>query len=373
MIQTFTVRPKTDLKTNSPSEERLTATNNEISYTIAFVGPYTYSWETKVDNDIHVWDKTRGVPHNFHIGNGNSIGSDLRCVFGRNHNTKRVSSGGLETHMHYSGIQKNDDGKSTFRQKGSIILQNDIWIGDNVTIMSGCIVRNGAVIAQNAHVVKDVPAYAIVGGNPAKIIGWRFPKNIREKMQMIQWWYWEHNKILENYNYFTEDVEGFCDRFYDEAKQQFEKLSAGRNVKDDMYLVYVDYYENYSSYPTIIEEFLDAFLCDESKRLILFVQNDVADVSVDALMVNKLESLIVDINESPEIKCRLEMIVGDRKKAVSYLLESSHFITTRTYNTVYTTCLADQFGIEIISGVDRNIPFNTSGYNMIRETAKGTL
>lgn len=94
MIQTFTIRPKTDLKTNSPSEERLTATFNGISYTIAFIGPYTYSWETRVDNDIHVWDKTRGVPHNFHIGNGNSIGSDLRCVFGRNHNTKMVSSGG---------------------------------------------------------------------------------------------------------------------------------------------------------------------------------------------------------------------------------------------------------------------------------------
>lgn len=368
MIQTFTIRPKTDLKSNAPSEERFSAKINDISYTIAFVGPYTYSWETRVDNDIHVCKKERGVPHNFHIGNGNSIGSDLRCVFGRNHNTKIVSSGALETHMHYSGIEKNDEGRSTFRQKGSIIPQNDIWIGDNVTIMSGCIIRNGAVIAQNAHVVKDVPAYAIVGGNPAGVIGWRFPKDIIEKLQMIQWWYWDHEKILRNYDYFTEDVEAFCERFYDEAKRQFEKLSLKRNVRDDAYLVYVDYYENYSSYPTIIEEFLDAFFCDDSKRLILFVQNDVGGVNVDEQAVERLKMLVEDVNGSQEIKCCLELAAGDRERAVSCLLESSHFITTRTYNTVYTTCMADLFGIEIISGVDKNIVFKYDGYNMIRKT-----
>lgn len=231
----------------------------------------------------------------------------------------------------------------------------------------GEIVRNGAVIAQNAHVVKDVPAYAIVGGNPAKVIGWRFPKHIIEKLQMIQWWYWDHNKILRNYDYFTEDVEGFCDRFYDEAKQQFETWALKRSAKDDTYLVYVDYYENYSSYPTIIEEFLDAFMLDANKRLVLFVQNDVEGVSVDETAIAKLKTLAKDINESSDIKCRMEIVIGNKESAIACLLESSHFITTRTYNTVYTTCLADQFGIEIISGVDKNIVFTTSGYNMIRE------
>lgn len=367
MIQTITISPRTDLKTKAPSEERALAENDIFSYTIAYIGPYTYSLNTRIDNDIHVWNKDQGIPHNFHIGNGNSLGADLRCVFGRNHNIKRVSSGGLETHMSYSEIQKAEEGRSTFHQKGSIILQNDIWTGDNVTIMGGCIVRNGAVIAQNAHVVKDVPAYAIVGGNPAKVIGWRFPRHIIEKLQMIQWWYWSHDKILQNYDYFTEDVEGFCDKFYDEAKQQFEELSLRRNVKDDAYLVYVDYYENYSSYPAIVEEFLAAFTPDSNKRLILFIQNDVKDIDVDEAAVKELKALAECVKEVPNFRCSLEVVVGDKDKAVSCLLESSHFIMTRTYNTVYTTCLADQFGIEIISGVDINIAFTSNGYNMIRE------
>ena len=204
MIQTIHISPKTDLKTNAPSEDRIeeVISNKQetIRYTIAYVGPYSYTGDVNIDNNVPVptCKKERGVPHNFHIGRGNSLGMGLKCVFGRNHNTKRVSSGALETNLRYSGIPYIDDDQSSFRQKGSIILQNDIWMGENVTLMSGCIVRNGAVIAQNAHVVKDVPAYAIMGGNPAKVIGWRFPKEIIEKLQMIQWWYWDHDKILQN-------------------------------------------------------------------------------------------------------------------------------------------------------------------------------
>lgn len=81
----------------------------------------------------------------------------------------------------------------------------------------------------------------------------------------------------------------------------------------------------------------------------------------------KLRRLVEDVKEDSEIKCRLEMVVGNREKAVSYLLEASHFITNRTYNTVYMTCLADRLGIEIISGVDANIVLKTDGYNIIRE------
>lgn len=56
----------------------------------------------------------------------------------------------------------------------TIVIGNDVWIGSSVTIMSGVTVGDGVVIAANSHVVKDVPPYAIVGGNPAKVIKFRF-------------------------------------------------------------------------------------------------------------------------------------------------------------------------------------------------------
>lgn len=53
-----------------------------------------------------------------------------------------------------------------------VIIENDVWIGRDVTLMSGVTIGNGAVIAANSHVVRSIPPYAIAGGNPAKIIGY---------------------------------------------------------------------------------------------------------------------------------------------------------------------------------------------------------
>ena len=64
--------------------------------------------------------------------------------------------------------------------KGDIIVDDDVWIGYGATIMSGVHIGRGAVIASGAVVTNDVPAYAIVGGVPAKIIKFRFPPEVIE-------------------------------------------------------------------------------------------------------------------------------------------------------------------------------------------------
>lgn len=69
-----------------------------------------------------------------------------------------------------------------------MVISNDVWIGDNVTIMSGVRVGNGAVIAANAHVVKDIPDYAVVGGNPARLIRYRFTPAQIEGLLATPWW-----------------------------------------------------------------------------------------------------------------------------------------------------------------------------------------
>lgn len=72
--------------------------------------------------------------------------------------------------------------------KKSTIIGHDVWIGLNVTVKAGCKIGNGAVVAANSYVVKDVPPYAIVGGNPAKFIRWRFDaETISELIQLSFW------------------------------------------------------------------------------------------------------------------------------------------------------------------------------------------
>jgi virginiamycin A acetyltransferase len=61
--------------------------------------------------------------------------------------------------------------------------------------MSGVNIGNGSVIANNSHVVKNVEPYSIVGGNPAKLIKFRFTKEQIDKLLEIKWWNWDDDKI----------------------------------------------------------------------------------------------------------------------------------------------------------------------------------
>jgi virginiamycin A acetyltransferase len=81
--------------------------------------------------------------------------------------------------------------------------------------MSGVKIGNGAVIAANSHVVKDVPDYAIVGGNPAKIIKYRFSETQIEKLLSIKWWEWSDEKINENLEYILNpNIDLFIQNFH---------------------------------------------------------------------------------------------------------------------------------------------------------------
>ena len=73
-------------------------------------------------------------------------------------------------------------------QKRGPAIGNDVWIGENVTLMPGVTIGDGAIVATNTTVTKDVPAFAIVAGNPGVIKRYRFPEATIERMIKLQWW-----------------------------------------------------------------------------------------------------------------------------------------------------------------------------------------
>jgi acetyltransferase-like isoleucine patch superfamily enzyme len=82
-------------------------------------------------------------------------------------------------------------------QPEPIVIENDVWIGENVTIKEGITVANGAVIGMNSFVTKNVPPYAIVGGNPAKIVKYRFTDVQIAELLRIAWWNWSDSEVRE--------------------------------------------------------------------------------------------------------------------------------------------------------------------------------
>lgn len=77
------------------------------------------------------------------------------------------------------------------------IIGNDVWIGHSAMIKAGVKIGNGAVIGMGAIVTKDVPAYTIVGGNPAKLIRMRFDDTIIEQLNQLEWWNLDDEKIQQ--------------------------------------------------------------------------------------------------------------------------------------------------------------------------------
>jgi virginiamycin A acetyltransferase len=82
--------------------------------------------------------------------------------------------------------------------KGDTTIGNDVWIGREATILPGVTVGDGAIIAAKAVVSRDVPAYAIVAGNPARTVKMRFEPDIIDRLLAVAWWNWPVEKVTRN-------------------------------------------------------------------------------------------------------------------------------------------------------------------------------
>ena len=90
-------------------------------------------------------------------------------------------------------------------KKHRAIIGNDVWIGYQSLILGGVKIGNGAVVAAGAVVVRDVPPYAVVGGVPAKVIKYRFPNDIIDKLEEIKWWDMPEEKLKKNIQLFQSE------------------------------------------------------------------------------------------------------------------------------------------------------------------------
>lgn len=169
------------------------------------VGKYTYG-HTEIN---HI--SLRGGEYK--IGNFCSIASNCKIYTGRGGHRKEFVStypfGAI-----YNNIFPNNFSKLLVEDKGNVIIENDVWIGQNVTIMPGVCIGSGSIIANNSHVIKSCEPYSIIGGNPAKIIKKRFSESQIEKLLEIEWWTWTEHRINKNLALITSnDIDKFINNY----------------------------------------------------------------------------------------------------------------------------------------------------------------
>lgn len=102
--------------------------------------------------------------------------------------------------------------------KGDTRIGNDVWIGYDATVMPGVKVGDGAIVASKSVVTKDVPAYAIVAGNPAQIVKYRYGEKTVEELLEVAWWDWPAETITRALSIITSGDLDALKRFYKNDK-----------------------------------------------------------------------------------------------------------------------------------------------------------
>jgi virginiamycin A acetyltransferase len=200
--------PNKNIKFPLENYDKLCFLKNTITNPNIIIGDYTYYADFESVNNFE-----KNVKYHFDfigdklvIGKFCMIASDVIFIMnGANHLTKSISSFPFAI---FGEDWKNAMNGKNYPTKGNTEIGNDVWIGFNSTIMPGIKIGDGAIIATNSTVTKNVEPYSIVGGNPAKEIKKRFAKEQIEKLLEIKWWNWEIEKITENIqNLTSENIE----------------------------------------------------------------------------------------------------------------------------------------------------------------------
>lgn len=158
-------------------------TNRNPEYQHFKIGDYTYGRPNVV------YDKRHAT---LEIGKFCSIADDVVIMLGGEHRPDWTTT--------YPFYELFDRFKPYFPSmtKGHVIIGNDVWIGQAAVILSGVHIGDGAIIGAHSVVTKDVEAYAIVAGNPARTIRMRFNPQTVQAFLKMKWWDWPTERIFQN-------------------------------------------------------------------------------------------------------------------------------------------------------------------------------
>ncbi len=172
---------------------------NTVSNPNIVIGDYTY-YDDPSDSE----NFERNVLYHYPfigdklvIGKFCAIARGVKFIMnGANHKLSGCST--YPFHIFGHGWESTTPNTRELPYKGDTVIGNDVWIGFDALIMPGVKIGNGAIIAASSVVTHDVPAYAVVAGNPAQPVKRRFPPDIVSALELVAWWNWPVESISRN-------------------------------------------------------------------------------------------------------------------------------------------------------------------------------
>ncbi len=315
---------------------------NPKMFPVIRIGESSYICNSKILTRGDAIDKT--FIHNIQVGKHSSIAPDVLMITDMNHDYHMTSQGCL--------FDEDNPTPKYIKRKGQIIIMNDCWIGTNVMILGGVIIGNGAVIAAGSVVTKDVPPYAIVGGNPARIIKYRFDKETIQGLQLINWWHWPKEKKSENKELLFCEPNLLLQKYLQMSIEEWNTITEVKinkipepSLEDNLYYYYVPDFEEISpTFEHVICSFIEKYQ-DTNRELLLYVKQD-ENVDRWLAMLNKIFEKYEDKN------AYINLYIGKIDDERSIFSQIDYYITNRESENVRRIEYAMHYGVTILSGVD---------------------
>jgi acetyltransferase-like isoleucine patch superfamily enzyme len=174
-------------------------TADDPRYADYSIGAWTYG-----SPDVRRWKHNGGLT----IGSFCSIATGVKIMLGGEHILEWITTYPFAELM--PGAERH---RLIGASKGDVVIGSDVWIGEDALILSGVQIGHGAVIGARAVIAKNVPPYAVMVGNPGRLVRYRIPEAQIGPMLRIAWWDWPLDTITDNIGLLLSgDIDGFVKR-----------------------------------------------------------------------------------------------------------------------------------------------------------------
>lgn len=310
---------------------------SELQFPLLQIDVDSYIVGAEIQSGIN-FNYAEGV-HCIQIGKYSALAEQITFLVNLNHDYKSVFQG---SPAFISGSKE-----SRLKRKGSVLIQNDVWIGHGVTIISGITIHNGAIIGAESVVTKDVPPYGIAAGNPAKIIGYRFPEEQRNAMNAIAWWNWSPDKLAERRADFFQPVEYFIETYQKEAEEIWNQAVPAFEKDDRKNIAFIpDVQEPFPVWQKVIKEYASSPDIWAETRLIVYLPPSFVEKGYNGVITEFLK----DVKDGD-----MEILLqeGNAEEEIRSLFAAAdYFVTTRQEQNLLWTEYADHYGVRLQYGTD---------------------